>query len=138
VMTFERFAGEELEELRGEILLRSADKKPGNDQLRATANTLSSRRGADALEELYLLEHIARIAREQQQWELARHAAALMITFDSNYFGAHYAAALVAQHNGDAAKTQEEFATAKKLWAHADPGLPELSQLNASMRAGVQ
>jgi tetratricopeptide (TPR) repeat protein len=138
VMTFERFAGEELEELRGEILLRSADKKPGNDQLQATANTLSSRRGADALEELYLLEHIARIAREQQQWELARHAAALMITFDSNYFGAHYAAALVAQHNGDAAKTQEEFATAKKLWAHADPGLPELSQLNASIRAGVQ
>jgi tetratricopeptide (TPR) repeat protein len=132
VMTFERYGGEELDELRGEILLRSADKKPANDLLRATADTLSSRRGADALEELYLLEYIARIAREQQQWELAQHAATLMISFDSKYFGAHYATALVAQHTGDDAKTQEEFATAKKLWAHADPGLPELSKLNAT------
>jgi len=138
VMTLERFAGEELDELRGEILLRSADKKPGIDLLRAAADTLSSRRGADALEELYLLEHIARIAREQQQWELAQRAASLMIAFDTNYFGAHYAAALVAQHHGDTAKTQEEFAVAKKLWANADPGLRELSQLNASLRAGVQ
>jgi tetratricopeptide (TPR) repeat protein len=128
VMTFERYTGEELAELRGEILLRSADKKPANDLLRATADTLSSRRGADALEELYLLEHIARIAREQQQWELAQHAATLMISFDPNYFGAHYATALVAQHTGDAVKTDEEFATAKRLWAHADPGLPELSR----------
>lgn len=133
VMTFERYAGEELAELRGEILLRSADKKAANDLLRATANTLSSRRGADALEELYLLEHIARIAREQQQWELAQHAATLMISFDPNYFGAHYAAALVAQHDGDAAKTQGEFATAKKLWAHADSGLPELTKLSATL-----
>ena len=117
----------------GEILLRSADKKPGNELLRATADTLSSRRGADAWEELYLLEHIARIAREQQQWELAQHAATLMISFDPNYFGAHYAAALVAQHNGDAAKTQGEFATAKKLWANADSGLPELTKLSATL-----
>jgi hypothetical protein len=50
------------------------------------------------LEELYLLEHIARIAREPQQWELAQHAATLMISFDPNCFGAHYAAARVAQH----------------------------------------
>jgi Tfp pilus assembly protein PilF len=56
-----------------------------------------------------------------------------MISFDPNYFGAHYATALVAQHTGDATKTKEEFATAKRLWAHADPGLPELSQLNATL-----
>jgi len=128
-------AGEELNELRGEILLRAADKERAKDLLRTTADTLASRRGADALEELYLLERIARIAREQQQWELAQYAAALMISFDPNYFGSHYAAALVAQHNGDAAKTQEELATAKKLWLHADTGLPELSQLNATLHA---
>jgi len=138
VMTFERFAGEELDELRGEILLRSADKKPANDLLRATANSLSSRRGADALEELYLLERIAGIARGQEQWELAQHAATLMISFDPNYFGAHYAAALVARHNGDATKSQEEFATAKKLWTHADPGLPELSELKATPQGGFK
>jgi tetratricopeptide (TPR) repeat protein len=131
-------AGEELNELRGEILLRAADKERAKDLLRTTADTLASRRGADALEELYLLERIARIAREQQQWELAQYAAALMISFDPNYFGSHYAAALVAQHNGDAAKTQEELATAKKLWVHADTGLPELSQLNATLHAGFK
>jgi tetratricopeptide (TPR) repeat protein len=27
-------------------------------------------------------------------------------------------------------------ATAKKLWSHADPGLPELSRLNATLQAG--
>ncbi len=37
VVTFERFAGEQADELRGELLLRSADKKAGNDLLRATA-----------------------------------------------------------------------------------------------------
>lgn len=137
VVTFERFAGDELEEFRGELLLRSASKKQANDLLSATADALSSRRGADALEELYLLEHIARIAREQQQWELAQHAAALMITFDPNYFGAHYAAALVAQHHRDSVKTQEEFAAAKKLWGHADPGLLELSQISATLQAGT-
>jgi len=135
VVTFERFAGEELDELRGELLLRSSARKQATDLLSATANALSSRRGADALEELYLLEHIARIAREQQQWELAQQAVALMIAFDPNYFGAHYAAALVAQHSGDTAKTKEEFASAKKLWTYADPGLPELAQLNATLRA---
>jgi tetratricopeptide (TPR) repeat protein len=138
VVTFERYAGEELDELRGELLLRTSGKRQADDILSATANALSSRRGADALEELYLLEHIARIAREQQQWELAQRAADLMITFDPNYFGAHYAAALVALHHGDAVKTQEEFAAAKKLWAHADPGLPEISQLNATLQAGVK
>ncbi len=135
VVTFERYAGEELDELRGELLLRSPDKKPGNELLHATATTLSSRRGADALEELYLLERIATVAREQQQWELADYAATLMLAFDPNYFGAHFAAALVAEHQGNAAKSRQEFSTAKQLWSHADPGLPELSQVNGTTRA---
>jgi tetratricopeptide (TPR) repeat protein len=135
VVTFERFAGEQVDELRGEILLRSADKKAGNDLLRETATGLASRRGADALEELYLLEHIAKVARNQQQWELADYCANLMISFDPNYFSAHYATALVAQHKREAAKVQQEFTTAKQLWAHADPGLPELSQVEATLQA---
>jgi tetratricopeptide (TPR) repeat protein len=135
VVTFERYAGEQVDELRGEILLRSADKKAGNDLLHETAASLASRRGADALEELYLLEHIGKVARDQQQWELAEYCATLMIAFDANYFGAHYAAALVAQHKGDAAKTKQEFSAAKGLWAHADPGLPELTRVNATLQA---
>jgi hypothetical protein len=90
-------------------------------------------RGADALEELYLLEHIARVARERQQWELAEHTAQIMLDFDPNYFGAHYAAALVAEHNDNAAKAHQELAAARQLWSCADPGLPELSQIDSKL-----
>jgi hypothetical protein len=61
-----------------------------------------------------------------------------MISFHPNYFGAHYAAALVAQHNSETTKTLEEFAAAKKFWVHADAGLPELSRLNATLQAGFK
>ncbi len=134
VVTFERFAGEQVDELRGEILLRSADKKPGNELLHETVGGLASRRGADALEELYSLEQIAKVARDQQQWELAEYCATLMIAFDSNYFGAHYAAALVAQHKGEVAKAQQESSAAKQLWTHADPGLPELTKVHTTLQ----
>ena len=68
---------------------QQAGKKQAVDMLRATADALSSRRGADALEELYLLEHIARVARHEQQWALAQYCADLMLSFDPSYFGAH-------------------------------------------------
>ena len=133
VVSFDRVAGDQLNEVRGEILLRSrktADIQRANDLLRDAAESLASHRGADALAELYLLEHIARIAREQQQWELAAHAAELMMAFDPNYFGARYAAAMMAIHNGDAAKAHQEAAAAKQLWSHADPNLIELATLD--------
>jgi len=51
---------------------------------------------------------------------------------------AYYNQGVACLHNYvwiDAAKAQEEFATAKKLWVHADPELPELSQINATLQA---
>jgi tetratricopeptide (TPR) repeat protein len=138
VATFERIAGDQLNELKGELLLRSADKKPANDLLRQTAESLASHRGADALEELYLLEHIARVARQQQQWELAEKTAQMMMDFDPNYFGAHYAAALMAEHNGNVAKSHQEMAAAKQLWSHADPGLTELSQIDSKLLSSAK
>ncbi len=133
VVTFERIADDQLNEIRGEILLRASDqaaKAKATDLLRQAAESLASHRGADALAELYLLEHIARIAREQEQWELAAHSAELMMSFDPNYFGARYAAALIASHNGDTGKNREEMAAARNLWSHADPNLPELAAAN--------
>jgi hypothetical protein len=46
-----------------------------------------------------------------------------MMTFDPNYFGAHYAAALPATRDPNAAKLRQEMATARRLWSHADPDL---------------
>ena len=138
VMTFAGLAGGQLDELKGEILLRSADKKQANDLLQNTAESLAAHRSADALAELFLIEHIARIAREQQQWELAGRAVELMLAFDSNYFGAHYAAGLVAEHNGDIAKARQEMILAKQLWGRADPGLAELSQLDLKLQVAAK
>ena len=140
VVTFDRIAGDQLNEVRGEILLHAssknpADQKKANELLRQAADSLASHRGADALAELYLLEHIARIAREQQQWELAAHCADLMVAFDANYFGSHYASALVANHNGDSAKARQEMAMAQPLWRHADANLPEMGVLQAKLAA---
>jgi hypothetical protein len=56
-----------------------------------------------------------------------------MMEFDPKYFGAHYAAALVAKHDGNVAKEQQEMAAAKQLWSRADPGLPELAQIDAKL-----
>ncbi len=125
---FHRLVDDQLGELRGEVLLRGDEKERANTLLRQAAGSLASHRGADALAELYLLEHIARIAREQGQWELARDMSRLMMDFDSSYFGAHYAAGRVAEHDGDAAKARQEMAAARELWKHADPGLAELSR----------
>lgn len=138
VVTFERMTDDQLNELRGEILLHLGDKKQADALLHQTADSLASHRGADALAELYLLEHIARVAREQQQWELAEYAAEQMMHFDPNYFGAHYEVALLAEHSGNTAKAQQEIASAKQLWSHADPGLPELAQLDSKLPSGAK
>lgn len=53
------------------------------------------------------------------------------MTFDPNYFGAHYAAALLAEHEGNAAKQHQEKGTAQQLWVHVDPDLKELAQVSA-------
>ena len=131
--SYHRMVDNQLGELRGELLLRSNEAERAGTLLREAAASLASHRGADALEELYLLEHIARIAREREQWDLAQYTSGLMTAFDPSYFGAHYAGSLLAEHNGDAAKSREEMATAKALWRRADPGLTELSAIDAKL-----
>jgi hypothetical protein len=56
-----------------------------------------------------------------------------MTAFDPNYFGAHYAAGLLAEHSRDAAKSRQEMAAAKELWRAADPGLAELSTIDSKL-----
>ena len=132
VVTFERIAGDQVNEVKGELLVRSpdstdADTTKGEDLLRQAADSLASHRGADALAELYLLEHIGRVARERGRWVLAGHVADLMTAFDANYFGSRYATGLVADHNGDKVKAGQAMSAARELWKRADPGLPEMA-----------
>jgi hypothetical protein len=78
---------------------------------------------------LFTLEAIARAAREAGDWEFAAWAAQQMLAHDPNYAGTHYALGLVARYNGNQAAARSAFERARTMWAHADPGLPELQDL---------
>ena len=52
-----------------------------------------------------------------------------ILAHDPNYAGSHYALALVARHNGDAAIARAEFDLATRYWKNADPDLPELKAM---------
>jgi len=120
-----------LRQLQGELFLRTGQRDQGHAALRQVAADVRAAPGPDAWAQgLFTLDAIARTARDAGDWEFAAWAAKQMIDHDANYAGAHYALALVAQHAGDAAAARAAFDRARKLWAHADPVLPELRAMN--------
>ena len=119
-----------LRQLRGELLLRQGQSDMGRETLRQVAKAARAAPGPDAwAQALFTLEAIARTARECGDWTFAAWAAQQMLEHDPNYAGTHYALGLVARHNGNQASARAEFERARALWAHADPGLPELQDL---------
>jgi tetratricopeptide (TPR) repeat protein len=82
---------------------------------------------------LFRLEVLANAARQAGRWEIAGQLAALMLQIDPYYGGSHYALALVAEHQGDAAMARQEFAAAEKYWVHADRDFPELLHAQAAL-----
>jgi hypothetical protein len=80
---------------------------------------------------LFLLEAVARTARQAGDWEFARWAANEMIAHDPNYAGGHLARALAADHAGDRDLARREAERALTLWRGADADLPERARLNA-------
>jgi hypothetical protein len=56
-----------------------------------------------------------------------------MLDHDPAYGGSHFAMALVLEHKGDAAGMRRELEAATKSWRDADPDLPELMQIRASL-----
>ena len=95
--------------------------------------------GPDAWSQaLFRLESIAHLARSQGDWELARHTAKQMLEHDPAYAGSHYALALVAEHEGDAATAQREFAVAARHWRKADPDLVELKVSKAKIASRLR
>jgi tetratricopeptide (TPR) repeat protein len=117
---------------RGELLLRTGARDEARVLLKDVQARLRAVPGPDAwMEALFRLEEIARLAREAGDWELAEHTAGQMREHDAAYAGTHYALGLVAERKGDRAAAREAFAQAVRLWAHADPDLPELHEARA-------
>ena len=123
--------------LQGEYSLRTADRSKGRATLEDVARRVRAAPGPDNwTQALFALEAIARSARTIGDWELAGRMARQMIEHDPAYAGSHYALALVAEHDEEAATAKSEFALAQKYWAKADPDLPELAEIERSCDDG--
>ncbi len=113
--------------LQGEFNLRTAERTKGRATLEEAVRRMRAAAGPDAwVQATFQIEAIARAARAVGDWELAGGMAKQLIDHDPSYAGSHYAMALVAEHDGDAAAAKTEFALATKHWAKADPDLAEL------------
>ncbi len=124
-----------LDLVKGSLLLRS-DPAAGRLQLEDVGRRLRALPGPDAwMQALFVLESIARTAREASDWELAERMARQMLEHDPAYAGGHYALGLVAEQRGDAAASQEAFGTAARLWTAADGDLPELQRVRRAVAA---
>lgn len=116
-----------LEALQGELLLRTGQWEKGRAMLDEVARRVREDREPDNwAQALFMLEAIAKAAREVGDWDFAGFAARQMLAHDPSSGSTHYALGLVAEHNGDVRAAQAEFALVRKYWANADPDLPEL------------
>ena len=121
--------------LQGEISLRTAERIKGRAIFAEAAKRVRAAPGPDAWSQaLFTLESLTRTARAVGDWELAGQMARQLIEHDPTWAGSHYALALVAEHDGDAATAKAEFALAVKYWPKADPNLPELVEARRKMK----
>lgn len=122
--------------LKGELMLGTGKRAEGRDLLKDVQRHIRAVPGPDAwMAALFRLEAMARAAREAGDWELAGYTAGQMRDHDPAYAGTRYALALVAEHEGDHATAQREFAAAVSYWREADPDLPELAHARARQAA---
>jgi tetratricopeptide (TPR) repeat protein len=126
-----------LEELQGELLLRTGEAGKGRAMLDAMIVKARALPGPDEwAQALFTLESVARSARDASDWEFAGRVAQQMLEHDPAYAGTHYALALVAEHQGDRRLARAELLLAEKQWSRADPGFPELRDVRRRLGAG--
>lgn len=107
--------------LNAEIMLYEKNWDKANALIGKLEAELVAVPGPDAWSEsLFQLESITSVARRVGDWELAESTARKMIEHDPSYAGGYFALGAVAEHQGDAAMAQKEFAEAEKLWSKAD------------------
>jgi tetratricopeptide (TPR) repeat protein len=123
-----------LDLVKGSLELKSGDRAAGRALFEDVARRVRAIPGPDAwMQALFVLESMARTAREASDSELASGMARQMLEHDPAYAGGHYALGLVAEQRGDTAAAQEAFGAALLLWAEADPDLPELQRLRRAV-----
>jgi tetratricopeptide (TPR) repeat protein len=124
------------ETLSAEILLHD-QKLPEADALfKKVEASLRAMPEPDTWSEaLFQLQSIAQVALQSGDWNLAEFTARQMVEHDPSYAGGYYALGLAAEHSGDTGSARRHFQIAEKLWAGADPDLPQLVNLRGKLRA---
>jgi tetratricopeptide (TPR) repeat protein len=113
--------------MQSEFLLRTNQRDRGEPMLRQAVRRLRMQTGPDShMDTVFTLDAIAGAMRDAGVWDLAAWVAGQMVEYDRNYAGSQYASALALEHGGDTNGARQSFATAVRLWATADPDLPEL------------
>ena len=121
--------------LQGEIALRTGDRDKGRRVLLDVAARVRALPGPDGwVQALFMLEAMARAARQVGDWELAGELAQEMLAHDPLYGGTQYAVALVAEHNGDVKGARAAFALAQKYWSQADPDFSEVIEIKKRLK----
>ena len=116
-----------VELLRASLRLRADPSEANRAVFVKLIASLRATLGPDAwIQALFTLDGIARMARGAGDWELARIATQNMLDHDPEYAAGHYAAALLAEHQGDKAKTKAALERARQLWGKADSDFPEM------------
>jgi tetratricopeptide (TPR) repeat protein len=111
--------------LQGELELRQGQRQQGEANIRRSIAAARALRGPDEwAEALFMMESAALSARSAGAWDLARDIANQMLQHDRFYGGSHFAAALAASHDGDAARAASLYDEARRLWAGADADFP--------------
>ncbi len=122
--------------VKGSIELREGKAEAGRARLEDVGRRLRALPGPDAwMQALFVLEQLARSAREASDLTLAERLARQRVEHDRAYAGGHYMLGLVAAARGDEAGARESFATASRLWADADGDLPELQRVRTAVAA---
>jgi tetratricopeptide (TPR) repeat protein len=96
-------------------------RSAGKEHLRTLLTHLSqTTHSADGLIAVFRLEYLSSFAAKAGDTDLAEFAARLVVKFDANHAGGHYALALAAERASDLETAKSEFAKAAKLWSSAD------------------
>ena len=121
------FAAGTFAALQAELLVRTGQVARGDAMLRDTVRKLRMLTGPDArMDAVFTMERLARGMRDAGQWDLAAWVTGQLIEYDSNYAGSHFASGLALEHAGYRDGARQAFAAAARLWAGADPALPDL------------
>jgi tetratricopeptide (TPR) repeat protein len=119
------------EGLQAALLLQSGDPEHAEKLFQRVVLRIRAANGPDSWTQgLFQLEFLCNTARRENDWGLAGQLARAMYERAPDYAGAHYALAIIAQHNNDTEGTEREMSAAAKLWAEADPDLPELADVH--------